>query len=125
MLFRSGLSLLRGSPHPEAAARVVQWLTGPEAQRELVLLQGYAPTWKSLYADPLLEAAHPLLQVQRKALESAVVRPLTPLYAQLSNVLQRQLNSLLTSDLQPEQVLARAQQQSDLVTQAAGASASP
>lgn len=120
-----GLSLLKGSPHPEASARVVQWLTGPDAQRQLVLLQGYAPTWKSLYADPLLKAAHPLLQVQQEALESAVARPLTPLYAQLSNVLQRQLNALLTSDLEPERALARAQQQSQLITQSAGATASP
>jgi len=118
-----GLSLLAGSPRPQAAAEVIRWLTGPAAQRELVLNQGYAPTWQSLYEDPELTAAHPLLEVQRRALESALVRPLTPLYAQISDVLQRQINGLLSSDLPPERALARAQRQSDLVVRASGAEA--
>ena len=118
-----GLSLLAESPRPQAAAEVIRWLTGPTAQRELVRNQGYAPTWQSLYEDPELRAAHPLLEVQRQALESALVRPLTPLYAQISDVLQRQINALLTSDLPPERALARAQRQSDLVVRASGAEA--
>lgn len=116
-----GLSLLAGSPRPHAAAQVIRWLTGPEVQRELVLSQGYAPTWQSLYSDAELMASHPLLTVQREALSSALLRPLTPLYAQLSDVLQRQINGLLASDLRPELALARAQRQSDLILRAAGA----
>lgn len=115
-----GLSLLAGSPHPEAAAAVIRWFTGPELQKELVLSQGYAPTWQALYDDPELQARHPLLAVQRQALRTARVRPLTPLYAQLSDVLQRQVNGLLTSDQAPDVALARAQRQSDLVVRAMG-----
>ena len=120
-----GLSLLAGSPRPQAAARVIRWLTGVETQRELVVSQGYAPTWPSLYADADLRAAHPLLDIQRRALRTALVRPITPLYAQLSDVLQRQINGLLTSDLPPELALARAQEQSDLILRATGARATP
>jgi len=116
-----GLSLLAGSPRPQAAAQVIRWLTGPEVQRELLQSQGYAPTWRSLYNDPELKAAHPLLAVQQQALNSALVRPLTPLYAQISDVLQRQINGLLASDLQTEMALAKAQRQSELVIRAAGA----
>jgi multiple sugar transport system substrate-binding protein len=120
-----GLSLLAGSPRPMAAARVIRWLTGPEVQRELVQNQGYAPTWRSLYEDGALQATHPLLEVQFEALRHPLVRPLTPLYAQISDVLQRQGNALLTSNLSPDVALARAQRQSDLIVRAAGAATVP
>lgn len=120
-----GLSLLAGSPRPMAAARVIRWLTGPAVQRDLVRSQGYAPTWQSLYDDRELQAAHPLLEVQAQALRHPLVRPLTPLYAQISDVLQRQGNALFTSDLSPEVALARAQRQSDLLVRAAGAPTAP
>lgn len=120
-----GLSLLAGCPRPMAAARVIRWLTGPEVQRDLVRSQGYAPTWQSLYDDEDLQASHPLLQVQAQALRHPLLRPLTPLYAQISDVLQRQGNALFTSDLSPEVALARAQRQSDLLMRAAGAPTAP
>lgn len=120
-----GLSLVAGSPRPMAAARVIRWLTGPEVQRDLVRSQGYAPTWQSLYDDDELQASHPLLEVQAQALRHPLVRPLTPLYAQISDVLQRQGNALFTSDLSPEVALARAQRQSDLLVRAAGAPTAP
>ena len=120
-----GLSLLAGSSRPMAAARVIRWLTGPEVQRDLLRSQGYAPTWRSLYEDRALQANHPLLEVQSQALLHPLVRPLTPLYAQISDVLQRQGNALFTSDLSPEVALARAQRQSELILRAAGASTAP
>jgi multiple sugar transport system substrate-binding protein len=115
-----GLSLLRGSPHPRAAAEVIRWFTGPKLQKELVLSQGYAPTWASLVDDPELRARHPLLAVQRQALRTPLVRPLTPVYAQISDVLQRQINGLLTSDLPVEVALSRAQRQSERIVRAMG-----
>ena len=119
-----GFSLLTGSPHPRAAAEVIRWFTGPAVQRELLVSQGYAPTWRVLYDDPALLARHPLLAVQRQALETPLVRPLTPLYAQLSDVLQRQINGLLTSSEAPATALDRAQGQSDQILRAMGALAS-
>jgi multiple sugar transport system substrate-binding protein len=115
-----GFSLLAGSPRPAAAARVIRWLTGLESQRDLVLSQGYAPTWPSLFSgeDP---PADPLREAQRQALSTALLRPLTPLYAQLSDVLQRQVNGLLSTGIAPATALARAQRQSELILRAAGA----
>ena len=108
-----GLSLLAGSPHPEAAAEVIRWFTGPETQKALVLEQGYAPTWAALYADTELQQKHPLLAVQQQALEQGpLVRPLTPLYAQLSDLLQRQVNGLLTTEGSAAAAMTGAQSQS-------------
>ena len=115
-----GLSLLAGSPHPREAAEVIRWLTGPETQKALVLDQGYAPTWASLYEDPELKLKHPLLAVQRQALEQGPeVRPLTPLYAQLSDLLQRQVNGLLTTDGTAAGAMGKAQTQSAVLIESA------
>ena len=116
-----GLSLLKGSAHPREAAEVIRWFTGPDTQKALVLDQGYAPTWASLYQDDELQRRHPLLNVQRQALEQGpLVRPLTPLYAQLSDLLQRRVNGMLTG----AEPAAAAMRASQLSSEAVVASAS-
>ncbi|MBW4529484.1 MAG: extracellular solute-binding protein [Aphanothece saxicola GSE-SYN-MK-01-06B] len=107
-----GLSLIKGSPHPEEAVAVIRWLTGPVVQRQLALEQGYAPTWSALYDDPDLQRRAPLLAVQRQALQHPQLRPPTPAYAQLSDLLARQVNGLLTGQGTGEQAMATAQRQS-------------
>jgi multiple sugar transport system substrate-binding protein len=107
-----GLSLIKGSPHPEEAVAVIRWLTGPVVQRQLALEQGYAPTWSALYDDPDLQRRAPMLAVQRQALQHPQLRPPTPAYAQLSDLLARQVNGMLTGQGSPEQTMATAQRQS-------------
>ncbi len=114
-----GFSLLRHSPHPREAATVLRWLCGEEVQRHLARSYGYAPTWRSLYDDPDLQREQPLLAVQRLALEGAVSRPITPLYAQLSDVLQRQVNGLISGDGSAALAMATAQEQSETLLRAA------
>ena len=119
-----GLSLLQGSAHPREAAEVIRWFTGPETQKALVLDQGYAPTWASLYGDADLQLRHPLLEVQRQALERGpLVRPLTPLYAQLSDQLQRQVNGMLTGAGDGSSAMAKAQRLSGVLLSSAAGSA--
>jgi multiple sugar transport system substrate-binding protein len=98
---------------------VLRWLGGEEVQRHLARRYGYAPTWSSLYDDEALQRDLPLLAVQRRALEGAVVRPITPLYAQLSDVLQRQVNGLLSGGGSPAATIAASQGQSEVVLRAA------
>ncbi|MFM7732012.1 MAG: ABC transporter substrate-binding protein [Cyanobium sp.] len=114
-----GFSLLRGSSHPAEAAEVIRWFTGEQLQRHLAVQYGYAPTRRSLYEKGDLLASHPLLALQRQALESAVARPTTAVYAQLSDVLQRQVNGLLTGSDDAARVMARAQSQSEQVLRSA------
>jgi multiple sugar transport system substrate-binding protein len=47
------------------------------------------------------------------------VRPLTPLYAQLSDLLQRQVNGLLTTDAVPASAMGQAQYQSAVLLESA------
>jgi multiple sugar transport system substrate-binding protein len=60
-----------------------------------------------------------MLAVERQALENPVERPPTPLYAQLSDVVQRQVNGMLTRHGDPGASMARAQRQSELVLRSA------
>jgi multiple sugar transport system substrate-binding protein len=114
-----GFVLLRTSPHPREAAAALRWLSGEQVQRHLARQYGYAPTWSRLYEDEELQRDQPLLAVQRRALEGAVVRPVTPLYAQLSDVLQRQVNGLLSGGGSAAATIATTQGQSELVLRAA------
>ena len=107
-----GLSLIKGSPHPEEAVEVIRWLTGPVVQRQLAIEQGYAPTWSQLYDDQDLQRRAPLLAVQQQALQHPQLRPPTPAYAQLSDLLARQVNGMLTGQGGPDQTMAAAQRQS-------------
>lgn len=120
-----GFTLLHGSPQPGAAAEVIRWLTGEDLQRHLAVEYGYAPTRRILYEDDALLAQLPLLAVQRQALESAVARPTTAVYAQLSDVLQRQVNGLLSSDESSASVMAIAQRRSEQVLSSAASGVEP
>ena len=115
-----GLSLLKGSDHPEAVIEAIRFLTSREAQRERFRNQGYTPTDRSLFRDPEMQELSPILPDLEQALSHAVPRPPTPLYAQLSDVLQRQLSSVLTDDVAIEQAMTKAQRNSQTIVEAAG-----
>jgi multiple sugar transport system substrate-binding protein len=124
-----GFSMLRGSEHPQQAAEVMRWFTSEPSSRDLAERFGYTPVWQSLLDDPQLQEQLPLLPMLRLALERTALRPLTPLYAQLSDVLQRQLSGLITGSGSgsgtgtAEAAMAEAQRQSTLILQAAGPAA--
>ena len=65
----------------------------------------------------------PILPDLEQALTHAVPRPPTPLYAQLSDVLQRQLSAVLTDDVAVEQAMNKAQLNSMTIVEAAGGAA--
>ncbi|WP_411867510.1 extracellular solute-binding protein [Vulcanococcus limneticus] len=118
-----GFSMLRGSAHPQQAAAVMRWFTSEPTSRDLAERFGYTPVWQSLLDDPQLQQRLPLLPVLRQALERTALRPLTPVYAQLSDVLQRQLSGLITGSGTAETAMAEAQRQSTLILQSAGPAA--
>jgi len=103
-----GLAVLAGSPHPSEAVAVLRALTSASSQRQLVQRYGYTPTLTSLFDDPDLVTERPLLPVLRQALDEAVLRPITPAYAQLSDILQRQLSAVIAGNLPAELAMERA-----------------
>ena len=107
-------------PDPDAAAEVVQFLTSESAQKQMFLNHGYAPTQTALFQDPELLEVAPILSELGKALEITRSRPETPLYAQISDVLQRQLSGILTGQDTVEQGMNGAQSITEQVLASSG-----
>jgi multiple sugar transport system substrate-binding protein len=97
------------SPEAEAAWAVIDYLTRPEQMLERAGVVGQFPTRTALYDDPALADALAIPPAQaRQIIEAAVPRPVTPVYTQLSEILQIQLHRALSRQAEPAAALARA-----------------
>jgi multiple sugar transport system substrate-binding protein len=115
-----GLSLLAGSEHKAAAVEVLRFLTSAEAQKQLNLRWGYTPTRLSVFEDPELLAANPVLADLQQALAAAVLRPLSPVYAQLSDLLYRDVNTVITGDQPAPSAMRELQSNSERLLRSSG-----
>ncbi len=97
-----GLAVLKGSPHVDASVEAIRFLTTESAQKQMFLQYGYTPTQQRVFDDPQLLEESPILAEFGKALKVVKPRPQTPLYAQISDVLQRQLSGILTREQTPQ-----------------------
>jgi multiple sugar transport system substrate-binding protein len=103
------LAINANTRHPEAAWAVIEYLTRPEQMLERAQVVGQYPTRHGMYGNPALEEALgvPLDQV-RAIVERAEPRPVTPVYTQLSEILQIRLHRALTRQQEPREALASA-----------------
>jgi ABC-type glycerol-3-phosphate transport system substrate-binding protein len=115
------LAINRRTEHPEAAWAVIDYLTRPEQMRERARVVGQFPTRSAVYDDPDLASglAIPPAMV-RRIIEHAVPRPVSPVYTQLSEILQIHLHRALTRQAEPAAALARAQAEMQRVLDRAG-----
>jgi multiple sugar transport system substrate-binding protein len=97
------------SAHPELAWALVRFLTAPEQMIERARLAVQLPARRSVYRSGELVAALPMPveQIQR-ILESAVARPATPVYSELSEMLQVRLHRALSGQQSPSSALHEA-----------------
>lgn len=97
------------SPEAAAAWRVIEYLTRPEQMLERARVVGQFPTRTAVYDDPALADALSIPPAQARAIvEAAVPRPVTPVYTQLSEILQIQLHRALSLQVEPAAALSRA-----------------
>ncbi|MGC6483584.1 MAG: ABC transporter substrate-binding protein [Synechococcus sp.] len=115
-----GLALLKGSSHQDAAAEAIRFLSSEQAQKQLFLTHGYTPTVNALFYDPELININPSLPALAEALNHTASRPKSPLYAQLSDVLQRELSAVLTSETDATQGMNNATLLSKTIMRSAG-----
>ena len=92
--------------HPDAAYRLIAYLTAPEQMLERARAVGQYPTRFALYDDPRLRGAISIpLESARRAIESATPRPVTPIYTELSEILQIELHRALVRQAEPREAL--------------------
>jgi len=100
------LAINARSRRPDAAYALVKHLTSPEEMLERARVAGEYPARPALYDRDELAAAIAASPAQiRRVIEQAVPRPVTPVYAELSELLQVQLHRALTRQREPADAL--------------------
>jgi multiple sugar transport system substrate-binding protein len=106
------LAINARTSHPDDAYRLVSFLTAPAQMLERARIAGTFPPRRSLYGQPALDSALPVPAARARAvLERATPRPATPIYSQLSELLQVQLHRALTGQTAPAAALHEAARQ--------------
>lgn len=105
----SQLAINAYSRHADAAYALIAYLTAPEQMVERARVVGQYPSRPELYATPALEEALgvPVDDLQR-VIARATPRPVTPVYTELSEILQIRLHQALTRQLEPQAALTDA-----------------
>jgi multiple sugar transport system substrate-binding protein len=89
------IGVSRYSLQPELAWRFAAFMTGANMQKRIALATGRAPTRRALYDDPEIDKKMPQLKSLLETFKQAAPRPVTPVYAPLSNIMQRYFSSVL------------------------------
>ena len=105
------LGVNRYSRNPEAAEKLVKFLTSPDAQKTLALTIGYKPTRKSLYKDKDLLREQPFITGLYAVFMKAKPRPVSPYYMMITQVMQPEFSAAISGIKTPEEALNSAHKQ--------------
>jgi len=105
----SALAINAHSEQPEQAYRLIEFLLEPQQMLERAEIAGQYPPRFAMYDSPELARAIPVdPHAAREIIERAVPRPVTPVYSELSAILQVSLHRALTRQQEPRIALAAA-----------------
>ena len=109
------------SDQRELAFALIHYLTAPEQMLERARVAAQLPSRRSLYDSPALADALslPIAEI-RAALEAAIPRPVTPVYSELSELLQVHLHRALSGQQEPAAALGLAARDIRLLLARAG-----
>ncbi|MCC6545154.1 MAG: ABC transporter substrate-binding protein [Nitrospirae bacterium] len=111
------LGINRYTRNPEAAEKLIAFLTSPEIQKQLALTIGYKPTRKSLYHDPYLVREQPFIVNLYDIFMKARPRPVSPYYMMISQVMQPEFSAALSGIKTSEEALSSAHRQIEFILQ--------
>ncbi len=80
------------SKHPKEAFDAAMCMRTPEAQLKIALEAGEPPVAPSVYANPEFQKAYPMGPEMLDELKTAVSRPITPLYQNVSTIVSTTLS---------------------------------
>lgn len=112
------LGINRYSRYPEAAEKLVSFLTSPETQKEVALNIGYKPTRKALYGDADLVREQPFIAGLHDLFMKARPRPVSPYYMMITQVMQPEFSAALSGIKTPEAALRSARTQIEHIMRA-------
>ncbi|MGW0550633.1 ABC transporter substrate-binding protein [Streptomyces altiplanensis] len=103
----SNLAVSSHSRHPASAADLIAYLTSERVQRQVLTEGSLPPVRAALYEDPELIEAHPYLPTLRKSVLSAVPRPKSPRYDQVSLAVQAVAQDVMALRQTPGEAVER------------------
>ncbi len=115
-----GFSITKGSSKKDQAYKVISYLTNEDSQKYLFTKYGYTPTISNLYKSKNLLKVSPILPILEIALKNAKPRPQTPLYAQISGVLQKHISKIITNKENVKETMEAAQVSTERILSSAG-----
>ncbi len=80
------------SKHPDETYDAAMCLRDPEAQLAVAIDSGEPPVNPKVYENPEFREVYPMYEVMLKELETAVPRPITPLYQNVSTIVSTTLS---------------------------------
>lgn len=102
----SQLAINAHTRHPANAYALIAYLTAPEQMLERAQTIGQYPPRPAMYDGPALQAALGVPADElRDIIQRATPRPVTPVYTQLSEILQIHVHQALTRQSQPRAAL--------------------
>lgn len=103
----SNLAVSAHSRNPASAADLIAYLTSERVQRQVLTEGSLPPVRAALYEDPELVRAHPYLPTLRQSVLSAVPRPKSARYDQVSLAVQAVAQDVMAQRQTPEAAVAR------------------
>ncbi|WP_449355135.1 ABC transporter substrate-binding protein [Virgibacillus natechei] len=102
----------RYSEHPEEAWEFVKFISGPEGQKISAIEGARPPTLEALYDDTEVQDVSSLFANPefREVLQTAVPRPVSPIYPEISDIMQIELSTALTGDQTAEEAATNMQE---------------
>jgi multiple sugar transport system substrate-binding protein len=110
----ANLAISSFSKHPEQAWEVIECLGGADAQKRRAVTRGEMPTIDALYQDPDVRKAIPYLDVARTALDTAIPRPVTPYYNDLTREIYFISNKVVAGRMSPDDAVRELQSSAQL-----------
>ncbi|HET7638469.1 MAG TPA: ABC transporter substrate-binding protein, partial [Ktedonobacteraceae bacterium] len=99
------------SKNPDASWSFIQYMLGTYAQKQLAIQGSFTPALQSVYNDPDVQQKQPLFTKLAPILKNALPRPVSPVYPDISNIIQTQVHQALTKQVTPAAALSALQSQ--------------
>jgi multiple sugar transport system substrate-binding protein len=106
------LAISAYSKNPEGAAAFINYATGPEVQKTNFLESASPPATAAAYDDPEVQDKYAFASDLKAAVEQGQARPVSPVYAQISEAIYNNVHDALQGNKQPQAALD--QMQSDI-----------
>lgn len=108
------LAVFEDTENRDASWKFVRWLSQPETQIEWYEISTDLPSVQAAFDDPVF-ADDPYLSVFAEQLEDSKAPPAIPTWAQVSSVIDQELEKVTRGDTTPQEAIATIQQQADSI----------